>query len=226
MLIGSLALLTFASVSSATLVINDTWTVNQSIPDANPTGIALSQTYSGLYNGLGGAGISHIDVSLNITGGFNGDLYGYLVLQTVGGTYTSVLLNRVGRTDASGFGYSTSGFGSIVLSSSSGGTDIHGVAIPSGGTYAADGRTVDPNGNFSSATRTAQLNVLTAGGISANGTWTLFLADISGGDVSQLVSWGLNVNVVPEPTTWALLGFAGLLIAGRVVVVLRRRQVA
>ena len=224
-LLGSLVLLAFATVSSATLVINDTWTVNQSIPDANPAGIAFSQTYSGLYNGVGGAGISHVEVNLNITGGFNGDLYGYLVLQTGAGSYTSILLNRVGRTDASGFGFSTSGFGSITLSSG-GTTDIHGVATPAGGTYSADGRTVDPNGDFTSATRTAQLNQLTAGGITANGTWTLFLADVSGGDVSQLVSWGLNVNVVPEPTTWALLGFAVLLVAGRVVVLVRRRQIA
>lgn len=225
-LLGSLALLAFATVSSATLVINyDSGTLNQSIPDANPAGIAFSQTFSGLYNGVGGAGISHVEVNLNITGGFNGDLYGYLVLQTGAGSYTSILLNRVGRTDASGFGYSTSGFGSITLSSG-GSTDIHGVATPAGGTFAADGRTVDPNGDFTSATRTAQLSQLTAGGITANGTWTLFLADVSGGDVSQLVSWGLNVNVVPEPTTWALLGFAVLLVAGRAVVLVRRRQVA
>lgn len=228
MLLGSLALLAFATVSSATLVIDstmgNTWTVNQDIPDANPAGIALSHTFSGLYEGLGGAGINAVDVHLNLTGGFNGDLYGYLVLQNGSGTYTSILLNRVGREDASGFGFSTGGFGSIVLSSA-GGTDIHTVTSPAGGTYSADGRTVNPNGDFSGpgvASRPAQLNVFTAGGISANGTWTLFLADLSGGDVSHLVSWGLDVSVVPEPTTWALIGFVALLAGGKLVSLRRR----
>ncbi|MCX6894794.1 MAG: PEP-CTERM sorting domain-containing protein, partial [Verrucomicrobia bacterium] len=55
-----------------------------------------------------------------------------------------------------------------------------------------------------------------------NGTWTLFLADMSGGDVSTLVSWGLNVSVVPEPTTWALIGFVALLAGGKLVSLRRR----
>ena len=44
-----------------------------------------------------------------------------------------------------------------------------------------------------------------------NGTWTLFLADLSGGDQSSLVSWGLNISVVPEPVTYALGIFGGVL---------------
>jgi hypothetical protein len=46
---------------------------------------------------------------------------------------------------------------------------------------------------------------LAFGGANANGTWTLFLADLSGGDISTLVSWGMDISVVPEPITYALL---------------------
>jgi hypothetical protein len=57
----------------------------------------------------------------------------------------------------------------------------------------------------------------------ANGTWTLFLADLSGGDQSQLLNWGLEISVVPEPTTWALLGF-GVLAAGGGLLSARQRR--
>ena len=56
---------------------------------------------------------------------------------------------------------------------------------------------------------TANFSALQNGG--ANGNWTLFLADLNSGDQSTLVCWSLNVSVVPEPVTWALLLFAGLL---------------
>ncbi|MCX6896771.1 MAG: PEP-CTERM sorting domain-containing protein [Verrucomicrobia bacterium] len=199
------AVLTLALTARATLVINyDSGTINQVITDGNPTGLALSQTFSGLDNGPGNEGINNVDVHLNITGGFNGDLYGYLVLQsTDGSTLTSILLNRVGRNDASGFGYDTSGFGNITLSGS--GLNIHDVTTPAGGTYQADGRNVNPNGDFSAATPMAQLDVFNTRNV--NGTWTLFLADMVSGDQSMLVSWGLDVSVVPEPATWALLVF-------------------
>ena len=197
-LLGSLALLTFANVSSATLVINDNWTVNQSIPDGNPAGIALSQTFSGLSTGLGGAGINHVDVRLNISGGYNGDLYGYLVLQSADNSVTTaILLNRVGTSPTDGFGSSGSGFSSITLSDG-GAANIHGATgVPTGFWQA---------GQLSGVT---SLNT-TFGGRDANGTWTLFLADMSGSDVSSLVSWGLEINVVPEPATWAMIIFGSL----------------
>src|SRR4051812_3683802 len=44
-------------------------------------------------------------------------------------------------------------------------------------------------------------------GKSGNGTWTLFLADLSGGSVSSVTSWGMDINVVTEPVTLALGGF-------------------
>ncbi|MFM2294366.1 MAG: Proprotein convertase P-domain, partial [Verrucomicrobiota bacterium] len=65
---------------------------------------------------------------------------------------------------------------------------------------------------------------LAFGGANANGTWTLFLADLSGGDISTLVSWGMDISVVPEPITWALLAFA--LVGGAMIFVRRRLALA
>jgi len=43
-------------------------------------------------------------------------------------------------------------------------------------------------------------------GSNPNGTWTLFVTDLSGGNQSTLVTWGLTVATVPEPQTWTMLG--------------------
>lgn len=49
----------------------------------------------------------------------------------------------------------------------------------------------------------------------ADGTWTLFFADLSsGGGTSTLNSWTLGITAVPEPVTLALGGFTVLLLAG------------
>jgi MYXO-CTERM domain-containing protein len=51
-------------------------------------------------------------------------------------------------------------------------------------------------------------------GSDPNGTWTLFLADLSSGAQSTVVSWGLDIITVPEPSTVAM-GLMGLaLLAG------------
>ena len=107
-----------------------------------------------------------------------------------------MLLNRVG-TGSGGepqfsFGYATAGM-NVTLDDEAG-TSIHAVESPSsGGSY-------KPDGDFLS----------NLDGKKANGTWTLFLADMSGGSVSSVTSWGLDINVVPEPVTWALLLFGSL----------------
>ena len=205
--------------AQATIVVDQSSSlvsVNAAIPDGNPVGYATSQVFSG----LNASAINNVNVELNISGGYNGDLYGYLVLQSAdNSTTTSILLNRVGRTDASGFGYGTSGM-DVTLSgdTTQGYANIHGVQTPGAGPYLADGRTVDPNGNFAGAISTAGLDILN--GKNANGTWTLFLADLAGGDQSTLVSWGLTISVVPEPITWALGIFGG----GLALVMLNTRR--
>jgi hypothetical protein len=50
-------------------------------------------------------------------------------------------------------------------------------------------------------------------GLNPNGNWTLFIADMSGGDISfsQLDSWSLTFNAVPEPVNVALAVFGAFL---------------
>ena len=182
------------------------------VPDGNPTGWADSRSISGIPN-PGGDGttswITDVNVRVNISGGYNGDLYGYLQLHDENNvTVLTVLLNRVG-TGSGGeptftFGYSTSGM-NVTLDDEAG-TSIHNVETPTAA--------YKPDGDFLS----------NLDGKSANGTWTLFLADLSGGYMSSVTSWGLDINVVPEPVTWALLIF-GVGVAGNIVVRrFRRRQ--
>src|SRR6266853_1430008 len=87
------------------------------IPDGNPTGWSDSRSVSGVSDFQ----ITDVSVKLNISGGYNGDLYGYLSHNGV----LVPLLNRVGVTATGGgnsFGYSDAGFN--VTLSDSGSFDI------------------------------------------------------------------------------------------------------
>ena len=90
-ILSGMLVVALAGTASATIVVNDDWSVNQTIADNSAAGMTVSQTFTGLDTGLAGAGINEVDVRLNISGGYNGDLYGYL---TYNGQ-TVVLLNRV-----------------------------------------------------------------------------------------------------------------------------------
>ena len=222
-------LLAMSLTARATLFSFDLNNVNAGIPDANPVGITSVTNYSLGSLGLDGTTntINGVDVRLNISGGYNGDLYGYLMLTDEHNqVVTAVLLNRVGRSGVADFGYGNTGF-NVTLTAT--GNDIHSYQSFTYGlngsgqltnSWQADGRTNSPLGDFTSTSQTAGLGGLN--GLSANGTWTLFLADVAGGDMRTLVSWGVDISVVPEPITWALMIFGAALTA----VALRRRQAA
>jgi len=172
------------------------------IPDGNPAGWADSRSISGIPGALTDgttSEITDVNVRVNLSGGYNGDLYGYIQLHDENNvTVLTVLLNRVGKGSGSEpqftYGYATAGM-NVTLDDAAA-TSIHDVQNPtSGGSYKPDGDLL------------SNLN-----GKSANGTWTLFLADMSGGSVSSVASWGLDINVVPEPVTWALAIFAGVVV--------------
>jgi subtilisin-like proprotein convertase family protein len=176
--------------------------VNAAIPDNSIIGLTEAQAISGL-----NAPITDIQVSLNISEGFNGDLYGYLRLND---SPLVVLVNRVGMSSANPDGYLNPGM-LVTLTSSPTAPDIHfyqnnsPVYNSSGqvtGAWQADGRT-DPLGT--SRGSLSQFN-----GLNPNGTWTLFFADLSPGGQSTLVSWSLEITTVPEPVTVALAVFATL----------------
>lgn len=187
------------------------------VPDGNAGGWSDTRTVSTSYSA-----IESVNVTLNISGGYNGDLYVYLSH----GSGFSVLLNRVGRTSGDAFGYGDAGF-NITFSDLVGvTTDIHSYGGNSGaqvtGTFQADGRNVDPLTATDAASRDYGLNQFN--NIDPNGSWTLFVADMSGGDQSTVVSWGLEIQAVPEPANVALGIFGGLAIIGRFFVSRRRKR--
>ncbi len=186
----------------ATLYTYNFTGINAAIPDGDGAGYSDTRILSGLTDE-----IADVNVTLNISGGYNGDLYGYLVHDSG----FAVLLNRIGRTSTDEFGSSGSGL-SVTLDDQAGGNDIHLAPYLPGavrsGTWTPDGRETDPANVLDTDSRTATL--ASFNGADPNGSWTLFLADLSAGDQSTLVSWGLEISTVPEPTTWALLAFASL----------------
>jgi subtilisin-like proprotein convertase family protein len=199
-----------------------TFDVNQTIPDGSPVGLTLTTNLSG----LDGA-ISSLTVSLDIEGGYNGDLYAYLAGP---GSGFAVLLNRVGVGGDDSFGYADSGFD--VEFSDDAPENVHfyqntDYSLSGGqltGTWQPDGRNIDPESlpnNFDLASATALLSSFN--GMNANGTWTLFLTDLSGGGQSTVVNWGLNITMlaVPEPPASAIAFCGGIFL---MAVVLYRRK--
>jgi len=180
---------------------NITFNVGQNIPDGNPNGFANAQMLSGI-DGL----IGNLTVSLDISGGYNGDLYVYLTHLSG----FSVLLNRTGRTGTDAFGYGDAGFS--VTFDDDAVTDIHNYGGNGGaqllGTWQPDARNFDPANVLDTTGRSAWLNSFT--NYTANGQWTLFIADMSGGGgQATLNSWTLHITSVPEPSSVALLALFG-----------------
>ena len=189
-----------------------------SIPDGNPVGITEQINVGGV-----GGVVTNVQVQLDITGGFNGDLYAYM-LDPQG--QMVVLLNRPGVTSGNPFGYSDAGF-NITLDGAAT-NDVHfyqanTYSIASGqltGTWAADGRNINPQSPgsvFSSTSPTVGLNLYNGvNGGDLNGTWTLFIADLAtGGGSPTINSVILTIMTVPEPQTWVMLGtgFAVILLS-------------
>lgn len=174
------------------------------IPDGDPSGRVNTYTFSGIYD----YNITDVVVTLNVSGGYNGNLYAYLTH----GSGTAVLLNRVGVGVSDPLGASGSGLTTLILSSSVANNIHFNLDGGTTGTYAPDGRTIDPlsaAADFDSASTTA--NFSSFNGTSPNGVWTLYFADVvGGGGTPNLTSWSLDVTAVPEPANVALGIFAGL----------------
>ena len=165
-----------------------------SIPDGNPVGVSLTGNYD---QATPDATVASLTVDLSISGGYNGNLYAYLVAPN--GTMV-LLLSQPGATISNPFGYAGSGL-NVTLSDSAAGSiqtipETPGSVFGSGLAYQAAGSLSGFNGS------------------TANGTWTLFLADETGGGGQAILNgWSLNITAVPEPANIALLifgmGFVG-----------------
>jgi len=210
-------LVAFAPLARADIIIYDnsaTPFAGGVIPDGDLVGTAFAQTLSG----LPAVPITDVNVSLDLSGGWNGDLYAYLTH----GSGFAVLLNRVGRGDSpyTSAGFSTAGM-NVTLSD--GGTDIHWVASPSGTGYAPDGRNISPLASTTTFSSTSPSALLSSfNGENANGTWTLYLADVSGGYQSTLNGWSLEIAAVPEPAS-LIEGTVAVLLLGGIVWLYRRK---
>jgi subtilisin-like proprotein convertase family protein len=201
------------SALAQTYTVSDNYSIGTAVPDNNPSGLAESETFSA----PGITAITSLTVSLDISGGVNGDYYAYLAY----GSGFSVLLNRVGKDAGDPTGYGDSGL-NVTLADGVANGDIHVYELtlnPEGGaltgTWAPDGRTADPSVVTTSSPQLAPLSSFN--GLNPNGNWTLFVADMDPGGVGTLESFALNVTGVPEPGTCALLalGGAGLLLGRR-----------
>lgn len=186
------------------------FTNGTAVPDADWSGLADAWTISVM--NLTSPIISEVKVTLEVAGGFNGDLYAYL---THGDGY-AVLLNRVGRESGNLFGNADAGF-SITLSDGGSAGDIHmypynGGSLLSGLNWQPDGRDVSPTLVLDTDGRTALLGSFV--GENANGVWTLFLADLGAGQQSTLTSWSVEITMIPEPGTWTLALMGGLVVVG------------
>jgi subtilisin-like proprotein convertase family protein len=204
----SLAALLLASATTQGAIYSGD--LNTIIPDGNPNGISSTINVSGL-----GTVLNDVNVWINVSGGFNGDLYAYL-------SYANgsvVLLNRIGNSSGNRFGSSTAGFGSSsggwynFQFDDAGATDIHAYSSgsPISGTYQPDCRTADPQFVLDTSPRGSSLASFK--NLNPNGNWTIFFADMAGGggsSSSTLVSWGLEITAVSEPANVALGIFGGV----------------
>jgi hypothetical protein len=197
---------------AALLVETGSYTPDLLIPDGSALGVADTHTFSSSI-----ATISEVRVSLQIAGAsspgdaFNGDFYVYLTH----GSGFAVLLNRPGRTAVNSFGYADSGF-DVTFDDSPAGADIHNyqlVSNPGGGqltgAWSSDGRAIDPTSVLDTTPRSSSL--ASFNGLDPNGTWTLFVADLSPIGTGRLVTWQLEItgHSIPEPGS-ALAGVLSL----------------
>jgi hypothetical protein len=174
----------------------------------------VGQIFSGAFNNAGGSDqVVDLTVQLNVSGGFNSDLYAYLVAPN--GTLV-VLLNQPGVA-VDGLGASGSSM-NITLR----GSGYDSGLTPGLGTGTSQGniQAVTSGGGLTGVYTAAQSFAGIGGpqfnptGSAANGNWTLFFADLSsGGGNETLNSWTLNLAVVPEPVDLALGLFAAMLLA-------------
>lgn len=205
-------------MSQASLITYDSSliSVGTQIPDNNLTGISSTFTVSG--SGIGF--LENVRINVNISGGFDGDLYAYI---THDGQH-AILLNRIGTTGTGTFGSSQAGM-SIWFDDSVAAPNVHtaGTLSP-GGVYGSDGRDESPTDLAAINAASAQSILSDFYGQSAEGDWTLFLADASGGGVATLDSWALEITGIPEPANVALAVFGGAFVVLQGVRFWKRKQ--
>ena len=202
--------------SSSAQADSTNFAVNWTIPDGDTSGFLDIREITLPVHTLADIKVT-LDIAPVLDGGFNGDLY---VTLTHGDAFV-VLLNRPGREAANSFGYDDGGF-TVTFSATATG-DIHSYrqvlngdatqSVPGGptGEWQPDGRLVDPDTVLDTSPRTTSLASFVD--LDPNGEWVLFVADVSPGGVSRLVSWSLEVIQMPEPGPMTFMAMIALLLA-------------
>jgi len=194
-------------------------TVGALVPDADPSGRAVTVNVPDA-----GWRLTDVNVTLSFSGnpaafgGWNGDLYAWLRHDGA----LAVLLNRVGRSpsDPLGLGYDDGGMNGVVLDDQAA-ADVHFYQTTLGfapgvltGSWQPDARITDPSQPFDAnpAARAARLDVFDS--LNPQGEWALFVADLEGGGEFVLDSWRLDLTVVPVPEPMELGAAAATLLVG------------
>ncbi len=196
LLLASL-LASLSSLPSFATLYTTNWTTGFAnggvVPDNSLSGWSDTRTVGAIPAGT----FTSLSVNLQLTGGWNGDLYAYLVHDTG----FTVLLNRVGTgvSDVSTFGYGDAGM-NVTLAAT--GTSIHQYGGNS--TFSST-----PTGTWMTDNSSGSLGSFLS--TNPNGSWSLFIADLSGGGASTVQSWGLQMDIVavPEVETWVAAALAG-----------------
>lgn len=180
------------------------------IPDGDATGLATVINVPSSDSALVGG----VELSLNLRGsvqdgGFAGDLY--VAIYHDG--QATVLLNRPGRDISNPDGYDDTGDFHLTFRDSAA-HDIHryrdfATSTPTiglTGVWQPDGRATSFKTVTTSDSRTAMLSQLN--GTNERGQWLLFIADVTGGGVTDLSSWSIRFVSVPELERNSLLAGA------------------
>jgi subtilisin-like proprotein convertase family protein len=156
--------------------------VGDIIPDFDENGIASTIVVSTPITK-----ISDLQITLEISGGWNGDYYAYL---RHGSSDFAVLLNQVGTSGTDLYGYGNAGFGPDSTGqpftfSDAGTPGLHNYQAHSpqyNGTGQLTGMWQPDGDSFDSS----------FGGMDPNGAWTLFIADLSTVGVGTFENWSIS----------------------------------
>lgn len=209
MKLSILFLVSALALGHASAAITETYikSVSTLIPDADLSGIV--QTINVSSSGL--ASIDQLEVQLEVSGGWSGDLYAYLWHDGI----ISVLVNRPGRSAVLPDGSPAAGM-NLTLSDLAA-VDLHLASGALTGTFQPDQRNIHPLSALDTTPRNTPLSLFNT--TAPTGDWRLFIADVASGEQATLVSWSISFTgqAVPEP------GSALLVIVGAATMLIRRR---